>query len=226
MQRLHRQRRFPALVAACLAMAPLAIASPIQAQSQTLLAQASSSSLLTQLQLPFRSYLAPDGSFSISIPGICPVERPGARCGYPQPEVNIERGVNAGRPYQQFTLSGGSYEVAFGLLATEIDGNPKTQAYREGWMANAMQSLRRRLEGRGATLVKVKQLTVNGQQALDLVWQGERHSSGASTTFTRLVVAGNRLYELTVGTTDRLAAVVEPDARRYFNSFQILKVKA
>jgi hypothetical protein len=218
------------IVSAMLAMglslpAHAAVVSALQ-PSQLLVAQQPRSLILSLLQLPFRSYLAPDGSFSVKIPGMCPVERPGARCGNPAPVVNIERGVNAGRRFQQFTISGGSYEVAFGLLATEVEGNPKTKQYREGWMANQVQSLRNRLEGKGATLVRAQQLTVHGQQAVDLVWQGERHSSGTSTTFTRLVVAGNRLYELTVGTTDRLAAIVEPDARRYFNSFQILKVKA
>jgi hypothetical protein len=73
--------------------------------------------------------------------------------------------------------------------------------------------------------VRAQQLSVNGQPAIDLVWQGERYSSGSSTTFTRLVVAGNRIYELTVGTKDRLAPALEPEALRFLNSFQILKVK-
>lgn len=216
-------------VSAVLAMA---LAPPGHALSRSglrppdlLIAQQQTGAILTRLQLPLRAYVAPDGSFAMKIPGLCPVERPGARCGNPAPNVKIDRGVNAGRRYQQFTISGGSYEVAFGLLATEVEGTPRTQAYREGWLTSQVQSLRSRLEGRGATLVRAKRLSVNGQQAVDLVWQGERHSSGASTTFTRLVVAGNRLYELTVGTSDRLAAALEPDALRFLNSFQILKVK-
>lgn len=187
-------------------------------------AQTISTSLLDQLQLPFRSYTAPDDSFTLKIPGMCPVEEPGTLCGDPPPSVNIERGVNAGRRYQQFMISGGSHEVAFGLLVTEITGNPRTSTFREGWMNSQIASLRSRLERNGAKLVSANRLTVNGHPAVDLVWQGEEHSSGASTTFTRLAVAGNRLYELTVGTTDRLAPSLEPDAQLFLNSLQILKV--
>lgn len=211
------------LLAVCMTAAPLALAIPIRAQPQTLVAQASS--LLAELQLPFRSYVAPDGSFSVQMAGVCPVERPGARCGYPNPQTSVKRGTHNGVPYQIITVTGGSYEVAFGVSAIEMAGRPNTQQAREAWMGNQVNSLRQRLEGRGARLVQTELVTVSGHQGIDLVWQGERHSSGTSTTYTRLVAAGNRIYELTVGTTDRLAPALHQDARRFLTSFQILKVE-
>jgi cyanophycinase-like exopeptidase len=217
----HSPRRL-GLLAACLVSAPLALAIPIRAQTHTLVAQASS--LLNQLQLPLRYYVAPDGSFSVQVAGMCPVERPGARCGYPNPQTAVKRGTHNGVPYQIITVTGGSYEVAFGVSAIEMAGRPNTPQAREAWMGNQVVSLRQRLEGRGARLVHRELVKVNGYQGIDLVWQGERHSSGASTTYTRLVAAGNRIYELTVGTTDRLAPALHQDARRFLNSFQILKV--
>lgn len=219
---LHRPRHL-GLLAACLASAPMALSMPLQAQTQMLVAQASS--LLTELQLPFRSYLAPDGSFSVQMVGVCPVERPGARCGNPNPKTSVKRGTHSGVPYQIITVTGGSYEVAFGVSAIEMAGRPNTQQAREDWMGNQVISLRQRLEGRGARLVHTELVTVSGHQGIDLVWQGERHSSGTSTTYTRLVAAGNRIYELTVGTTDRLAPALHQDARRFLTSFQILKVE-
>ena len=89
------------------------------------------------------------------------------------------------------------HEVAIGVSAIEMAGTPNMPQACEAWMGNQVVSSRQRLEGRGARLVHRELVKVNGYQGIDLVWQGERQPSGASTTYTRLVAAGNRIYELT-----------------------------
>lgn len=190
-----------------------------------ILAQQTQKSALTQWELAFQEVAWNDGTFTLKIPGVCPVERPGAKCGYPKPQVNVEKGNQNGKPYQIINIDGGAYEVAFSLSVVEISGFPTNAKNQEGWLQNQVQFWRNKLEQEGGgRLISAKEITVNGHKGVELAWQGERHQSGSSSTFVRIIVAGNRMYELRVGTLDRLAPILTGDVQTFFNGFKILKV--
>lgn len=202
-------------------------AQPISSEinAPIILAQQTQKSALTQWELAFQEVAWNDGTFTLKIPGVCPVERPGAKCGYPKPQANVEKGNQNGKPYQIINIDGGAYEVAFSLSVVEISGFPTDAKNQQGWLQNQVQFWRNKLEQEGGgRLISAKEITVNGHKGVELAWQGERHQSGSSSTFVRIIVAGNRMYELRVGTLDRLASSLRGDVQTFFNGFKIVKV--
>lgn len=196
-----------------------------EANKPIILAQQNQKSVLDQWQLSFQELTWKDGTFKIKIPGLCPVERPGAKCRYPKPQVDVKSGNQNGKPYQIINIDGGSYEVAFSFSAVEVSGFSTDAKSQQGWLDNQIQFWRRKLEQEGgATLISAREIVVNGHKGVELAWQGERHQSGLSSDFVRIIIAGNRRYELGVGTLDRLAPILMDDVKTFFNGFQILKV--
>lgn len=195
----------------------------LEEQKSVILAQRINSSVLDRWELDFQKYTSNDGMFSFIIPGDCPIERPGARCGYPKPDFPTDQ-ISSERRF--ISIYGGNYEIGFSITISEYLKQPLNPIFQNNLLQQKVNFFRNMHEKReGGRLISSQEITVNGHKGIDLYWKGMKHQSGLSSNFKRIVVAGNRAYVLNAGTLDRLVPLLKRDISTFHNGFKILKAR-
>lgn len=193
----------------------------LEDQKSNTLAQKTSISALDRWELAFQSYTSNDRMFSFIIPGSCPIERPGARCGYPKPNFPADQ-ISSERRFM--SVYGGNYETGFSIHVSEYLNQPVNPVFQNNLLQQKVKFYRNMHETQDrGRLISSQEITVNGYKGIDLYWQGMKHQSGLSSNIMRIVVAGNRAYVINVGTLDRLVPLLKRDILTFLNGFKILK---
>lgn len=192
-----------------------------QERSELLVAQTTKKRAIAQWELDFRQYTWKDGSFSIKIPGSCPVERPGAKCGFPEARYSSNRYKNN---LHVVEIDGGNYEVAFTVSFAEYGNLQITPKAQQDLLSKSIQFNRRLHEEQENGRLNAAysgNITVNGHKGVDLWW--DRTGDGSSVNIARIVVAGNRVYTLRVAVFRKILPMLSNDVELFLNSFSILK---